>query len=78
MEMISDLNHQENIIRDIEDNIYALVDSLRTPDLIRTEEVQMTEEFFNNGFLMRRVKENKKNIGSVRYALRELDLGSDK
>jgi hypothetical protein len=78
MELISDLNHQENIIRDIEDNIYTLVDSLRTPDLIRTEEVQMTEEFFNNGFLMRRVKENKKNIGSVRYALKELELGSDK
>lgn len=78
MELISDLNHQENIIRDIEDNIYTLVDSLRTPDLIRTEEVQMTEEFFNNGFLMRRVKENKKNIGSVRYALRELELGGDK
>ena len=78
MELISDLNHQKNIIRDIEDNIYTLVDSLRTPDLIRTAEVQMTEEFFNNGFLMRRVKENKKNIGSVRYALRELELGSDK
>lgn len=38
----------------------------------------MTEEFFNNGFLMRRVKENKNNIGSVRYALKELELGSDK
>ena len=78
MELISDLNHQENIIRDIEDNIYTLVDSLRTPDLIRTEDAQMTAEFFSNGFLMRRVKENKNNIGSVRYALRELELGSDK
>ena len=78
MELIADLNYQENIIRDIKGEIYTLVDGMRTPDLIRTEEVQMTEEFFSNGFLMRRVKENRKNIGSVRYALRELELGNDK
>jgi hypothetical protein len=78
MELISDLNHQENIIRDIENNIYTLVDGLRTPDLMRTEGAQMTAEFFSNGFLMRRVKENKNNIRSVRYALRELELGNDK
>ena len=78
MVLIADLNYQENIIRNIQGEIYTLVDGMRTPDLIRTEEVQMTEEFFSNGFLMRRVKENRKNIGSVRYALRELELGNDK
>ena len=57
------------------DDIRDFIKGKRVPELISTNEVQITDEFFNNGYLMRRISENKKNIGSVRYALRELGLG---
>ena len=44
--------------------------------LISLNGIQLLPHFEANGFLVRRVKENKKNIGKVRYALKE--LGFDK
>lgn len=59
------------------DDIRDFIRSKRVPELISTDEVETTDDFFNNGYLMRRISENKKNIGSVKYALRELGLGDE-
>jgi len=78
LELIHDLNDHEKIIQNLKNEINEFANSLRSPELFSTGHVQMTSEFFNNGYLMKRVKENKKNIGRVRHALRELELGDDK
>jgi len=78
LELIHDLNDHEKIIQNLKNEINEFANSLRAPELFSTGHVQMTSEFFNNGYLMKRVKENKKNIGRVRHALRELELGDDK
>ena len=57
--------------------IRDFISSKQVPELISTDLVQVTNDFFYNGYLMKRVSENKKNIGSVRYALRELGLGDE-
>jgi len=78
LELIHDLNDHEKIIQNLKNEINEFANSLRAPELFSTGHAQMTSEFFNNGYLMKRVKENKKNIGRVRHALRELELGDDK
>ena len=37
----------------------------------------MTKGFFENKFMLKRVKENRKNIGAVRHALKDLELGEE-
>lgn len=54
-----------------------LLEAEHDPYLISLNGIQLSPHFEANGFLVRRVKENKKNIGKVRYALKELDLGKD-
>ena len=54
-----------------------LLEAEHDPYLISLNGSQLSPHFEANGFLVRRVKENKKNIGKVRYALKELDLGKD-
>ena len=51
-----------------------IIEDKKMPELFHTEDVEMTDRFFENKFMMRRVKENRKNIGKVRHALKDLGL----
>ena len=55
-------------------DILSMIEDKKMPELFHTEDVEMTGRFFGNKFMMRRVKENRKNIGKVRHALKDLDL----
>ena len=55
----------------------SIIENKKMPELFHTEEVKMTKGFFENKFMMKRVKENRKNIGAVRHALKDLELGEE-
>ena len=56
----------------------SIIESIELPNLPKTEEAEITNQFYENGFLMRRVEENKKDIRTARYALKDLELGGKK
>lgn len=58
--------------------IRSIVESIKLPNLPKTDEAEITNQFYENGFLMRRVEENKKDIRTARYALKDLELGDKK
>jgi len=55
-------------------DMLRIIEDKKMPELFHTEDVEMTDRFFENKFMMRRVKENRKNIGKVRHALKDLGL----
>ena len=56
----------------------SIIESIELPNLPKTDEAEITDQFYENGFLMRRVEENKKDIRTARYALKDLELGGKK
>ena len=56
----------------------SIMESIELPNLPKTDEAEITHQFYENGFLMRRVEENKKDIRTARYALKDLELGGKK
>jgi hypothetical protein len=60
------------------DQMRSIIDSIEFPSLPKTDEAEITDQFYENGFLMRRVEENKKDIRTARYALKDLELGDKK
>ena len=45
--------------------------------MARSNVVRGADDFFENQFLMRRVKENRNNIRVARYSLKDLKLEGD-
>ena len=66
---VSELNY-------LSEQMCSIIRNAKNLNLPRNEEVELTDQFFKNGFLMRRVRESKRDIGAVRYALRDLELES--
>ena len=56
----------------------SMIESIELPSLPKTDEAKIPDQFYKNGFLMRRVQENKKDIGNARYALKDSELGGKK
>lgn len=56
----------------------SIIESIELQNLPKTDEAEITNQFYENGFLMRRVEENKKDIRTARYALKDLELGGKK
>jgi hypothetical protein len=56
----------------------SIIESIELQNLPKTDEAEITNQFYENGFLMRRVEENKKDIRTARYALKALELGGKK
>ena len=52
----------------------SIIDSFKNSESQISEEAQLSDDFFKNQFLMRRVKENRNNIRVARYALKDLKL----
>lgn len=73
-EKIEAYKETANRLNELSIDMRGMIESKKTPELFHTEEVEMTNEFFGNQFMMRRVKENRKNIGRVRHALKDLGL----
>ena len=73
-EKIEAYKETANRLNELSIGMRGMIESKKTPELFHTDEVEMTSEFFENQFLMRRVKENRKNIGRVRHALKDLGL----
>ena len=55
----------------------SIIDSFKNSESQISEEAQLSDDFFKNQFLMRRVKENRNNIRVARYALKDLTLEGD-
>ena len=63
----------------ISHQIQSLIVDNIVPATIQNEEAQMTKDFNRNGFLIKRVNENRKNIGMVRYVpLKKIGLDDGK
>ena len=58
--------------------IRSIIESIKLPNLPKTDEAKITNQFYENDFLMRRVEENKEDIRTARYALKDLELGGKK
>ena len=56
----------------------SIIENIELPNLPKTEEAEITNQFYENGFLMRRVEENKKDIRTAKHALKDLELGDKK
>lgn len=65
-------------IDDLTAQMRSIIHSIELPSLPKTDEAEITNQFYENGFLMRRVEENKKDIRTARYALKDLELGGKK
>ena len=65
-------------LQNISKQMRSIIQRVETPNLLKNDEAELTDQFFQNGYLMRRVNENKKDIGAVRYAFKDLELGDER
>ena len=72
--------YTENVaeLQKISKQMRSIIQGVQTPNLLKNDEAELTDQFFENGYLMRRVNENKKDIGAVRYAFKDLELGDER
>ena len=77
-DLVIKLRESVEVTKLISDQIQSLIVNNIVPATIQNEEAQMTKDFNRNGFLIKRVNENRKNIGMVRHALKKIGLDDGK
>ena len=77
-DLVIKLRESVEVTKLISHQIQSLIVDNIVPATIQNEEAQMTKDFNRNGFLIKRVNENRKNIGMVRHALKKIGLDDGK
>ena len=74
LDYISQYSERLHELQQLSKKMRSIIDSFKNSEFQTSEEAQLSDDFFENQFLMRRVKENRKNIRTVKYALKDLGL----
>ena len=74
LDYISQYSERLHELQQLSKKMRSIIDSFKNSEFQISEEAQLSDDFFENQFLMRRVKENRKNIRTVKYALKDLGL----